>query len=199
MRLIDAVSLDLTTACNRKCSECCCNIPNRQAKHYSWDELENLARKIHGVKRIHLSGGEPTSHPQFGEFVPKLKLLFGCELLTIWTNGFSARENAAVFGCFDTIYVTRYEDNHEVVEWLVNNYGAIVGDGSAHVNRAHRGGGLVCVRGRSSAVAVSIDGRMFPCCVGPGIPGAESMVPCDGWETKILDVPLPCGECWFSE
>jgi len=199
VRVIDSIWLDFTTACNRKCEHCCCNIPNRQAVNYSWDYFEHLARYVYGVRRIHLTGGEATAHPKFAKFVPRLKELFGCELLTLWTNGFRIRENANVLHHFDDIFGTLYDDNAAEIEWMVENVGATYLNGDTHVNRAHRGGGNPCGRGRSDAMVIYSDGRLFPCCIGPGIPGAQSIKPCDEWRTKVLAVPLPCKDCWFSE
>ena len=197
MLSISLIGLDLTTACNRNCPECCCDIPNRASVHHPWEYFEGLAPYIYGVHRVHVTGGEPTAHPQFGEFVPRFKALFGCQELTIYTNGFRARENADAMKCFDKIYASRYPDNADAVRWLIDEFGAQVSSGE-HVSRSHRGGGRPCHRGLRDA-ATYADGRMFPCCVGPGIPGAGSIGLSDDWEARLLDVPLPCGECWFSE
>ena len=53
----------------------------------TWDYIIESARYLKGIKMIKLTGGEPTMHPQFQEFVPKLKELFQCEILSIETNG----------------------------------------------------------------------------------------------------------------
>ena len=74
---ITCVSLELTTACDRACPECCCNIPHRPAVHHPWEYFEAAAKVIYGVERVHLSGGEPTYHPQFAEFVPDMRRLSG--------------------------------------------------------------------------------------------------------------------------
>jgi len=195
--MIDLVSVDLTTACNRDCPECCCDIPRRESVHHPWEYFERLAPYIYGVNRVHVVGGEPTAHPQFGEFIPRFRELFGCQELTIYTNGFRVRENPTAMRCFDTVYASRYEDNGPEIEWLVNAFGAQISNGE-HVSRSRRGDGGPCHRGLRDA-ATYADGRMFPCCVGPGIPGAESIELSDDWRTKLSGVPLPCGECWFSE
>ena len=199
MRTTELLSVDLTTACNLKCADCCCNIPNRKSKHYPWRYFTNLAKYVAGkVHRIHVIGGEPMAHPKFGQFIPKFKELFGCKSLTLSTNGYKAREYPAALACFDQIYVTRFKNNGIDVDWLVANYGAQECDGLAHVSRSHRGGGNPCFRGRADAALYS-DGRFFPCCVASGISGGVSIAPCDDWQRAILDVPMPCGECMFSE
>jgi len=68
----------------------------RKAEHYPWEYFAALAPYIYGIDRVDITGGEPTSHPQFGEFVPKFRELFGCKRLTLETNGFKARENVEV-------------------------------------------------------------------------------------------------------
>jgi len=194
---ISLVNVDLTTHCNRQCPECCCDIPNRKGVHYPWEYFERLAPYIYGAQWVHVTGGEPTTHPQFGEFVPRFRGLFGCQKLTVWTNGFRACENPTAMGCFDKIYATRYPDNADAIQWLVDEFNPQLAD-SPHVSRSHRGGGKPCHRGLRDA-AIYSDGRMFPCCIGPGIPGAGSIELSDDWEARLLGVPLPCGECWFSE
>lgn len=206
MREIDSIWIDLTIACNQGCVHCCCNVHERPAKHCTWEELEALAKHVYGIRRIHLTGGEPTAHPKFGELVPKLKALFGCEEMTIWTNGFKARENAEAFKCFDVVYATRYDDNeqfrqfdnHADVQFLVDNYGATFLEGSTHVDRARRGSGEPCGRGTSDKMIIYSEGRLFPCCVMPGIPGSQSVAPSANWKAETLATPMPCSDCWFS-
>ena len=197
MLSISLVSVDLTTACNRSCPDCCCDIPNRPSVHHPWEYFERLAPYIYGVHRVHVTGGEPTAHPQFGEFIPRFKDLFGCQELTIYTNGFRVRENAAAMKCFDRIYATRYPDNTDAIQWLSDEFGAQVGD-AVHVSRSHRGGGRPCHRGLGDSATYS-DGRMFPCCVGPGIPGAQSIELTGDWRDRLRSVPVPCEDCWFSQ
>lgn len=199
MRRVNAIWLELTTLCNRRCPECCCGIHQREYVAHPVEYLEHLAGIVRGtVPWLHLTGGEPTAHPQFAEIVPRLKDLFGAKRLTMWTNGYRARENAAVLHHFDEIYATKYgESNAAEIEWLMTNCRASYGE-PEHISREKRGSGKPCERGTSDPGAAYANGRFFPCCVGPGIPGAQSIEPTSDWAARVLDVPLPCADCWFS-
>jgi hypothetical protein len=209
-RTITAVALDITTICNLRCPECVCAVSDRKPIHYPWAYFEALAPFLRGIERIDITGGEPTCHPHFAEFAYTFRELFGCKLLTLETNGFRALENIEAMGQFDLIRLSRYGGNDDVINWILAEFPSYVQNGSTcgeihfegadelgHIPRSRRGSGSPCNLGRCEFVACS-DGRLFPCRVGPGISGAESMALCEGWREKILDVPLPCGDCCFS-
>ena len=81
--------MDITTRCNRRCVDCCAGIGiNRVLQHHSWSYFQRAAKHFYGIDRVNLTGGEPTAHPQFEEYVPGFKALFGCRLLTLSTNGY---------------------------------------------------------------------------------------------------------------
>lgn len=199
MRQVTSIWLEITTLCNRRCPQCCCDIHNRAYVAHPWEYFERLAEIVRGtVYMLHLTGGEPTAHPQFAEFVPKFKDLFGAEKLTMWTNGYRVRENAGVLDCFDEIWATRYgQENAAEIDWLVRNHGATFSE-LEHTDRSARGTGRPCERGTTHPGAAFADGRFYPCCVGPGLAGAASIEPTRDWRTAVLDVPMPCGDCWFS-
>lgn len=69
--MIHTVNLDMTTHCNKRCPDCCAGVGiNRELRHHPWEYFEQAATWIYGMKRVNLTGGEPTAHPQFAEFVP---------------------------------------------------------------------------------------------------------------------------------
>jgi hypothetical protein len=198
-RNITCIALDLTTVCDRACQDCCCNINTgeRPAAHHDWAYFERAAQHICGVERVHVTGGEPTTHPHFAEFVPRFKSLFDCQTLTLQTDGFKAQHYADTLKHFNHVYVSRYDErNARAADFVRINYPSTEWSG-AFTPRAHRGSGKPCARGFSETVAYA-DGRLFGCCVAPGIPGAASLEPCADWRDKIEAVPLPCGDCWFS-
>lgn len=166
---------------------------------HPWEYFERLAEIVRGtVYMLHLTGGEPTAHPQFAEFVPRFKGLFGAQSMTMWTNGYRVRENAHVLRHFDEIWATKYgEDNAAEIDWLKANYKTLYCD-APHVERSHRGTGRPCERGLTHPGAAFANGRFYPCCVGPGIPGAASIEPTRNWRQDVLSVPMPCSDCWFS-
>jgi hypothetical protein len=199
MRQVTAIWFELTTLCNRRCPQCCLGMHKRAYVAHPWEYLEHLAGIVRGtVPWLHLTGGEPTAHPQFSEFVPKLKSLFGVDRLTVWTNGYRAKENAAVLHHFDNIWATKYgQDNAAEIDWLVKNFGATYGE-PVHLNLDDRGSGEPCERGLTDPGAAYANGRFYPCCNGPAIPGAQSIEPTRDWVSRVVDVPLPCSDCCFS-
>lgn len=166
---------------------------------HGMDYITHLADIVRGtVPWLHITGGEPTAHPQFLEIVPQLRRLFGVDRMTMWTNGYRVKENAAVLHHFDHIWATKYgNDNAAEIEWLVQNVGATYGE-PEHLILTDRGSGEPCERGLTDPGAAYANGRFYPCCNGPAIPGAQSIAPTRDWAREVLDVPLPCSECCFS-
>lgn len=204
---IKTLALDVTSACDRHCPECCCDIPNRPSIHHSWEYFERAAAIFHGVERVHLCGGEPTLHPKFAEFIPRFKEIFGCQKLSMVTDGWGVVKHAAVIMAnLDEVHFTRYGDKPEAEGMLeamarkgmdVKVFDAGEGMGN-FTPRSQRGPGGPCHRAwwLSGQVAYA-DGRVFGCCVAPGIAGAASVLPIVG---ERFDVPNPpCEKCWFSE
>ncbi len=196
---ITCVALEMTTVCDRACPDCCANINRgeRDAVHHPWEYFERAASFIYGINRVHLTGGEPTTHPRFAEFVPRFRALFGCTLLTLQTDGFKAVKYHETLKHFDKIYPSLYDDrNLGAVQFIQLRFKSSTWQGE-HTPRSRRGSGAVCFRGQSDTVAYA-DGRFHGCCVSPGIPGAQTLEPCADWRDKITAVALPCSDCFFS-
>ncbi len=196
---ITCVALEMTTVCDRACPDCCANINRgeRDAVHHPWEYFERAASFIYGIHRVHLTGGEPTTHPRFAEFVPRFRALFGCTLLTLQTDGFKTVAYHEVLREFDHIYPSRYDARNADAVGLIQVSFPSTEWAGEHAPRSRRGSGAVCFRGESDTVAYA-DGRFHGCCVSPGIPGAQTLEPCEDWRDKITAVPLPCSDCFFS-
>lgn len=183
---------------------------NRDKKFFDWEYLENAAHYFYGLDRIHLTGGEPTIHPKFEEFVPKLKKLFGCNRLTIETNGFLFKRNPGIFAYFDELYCTHYRadsfpgspDNSEDIAYIKEYWKSVpmikIWDiDIKHVSRAERGT-KICPRGTSETLGYA-NGKLYPCCVASGLPERDTGIPLtENWRTEILDVVHPCDICFFA-
>lgn len=215
---ITCVALDLTTQCDRRCPDCCTGVGiNRTLQHHPWEYFEQAAKVIYGVERVHLSGGEPTFHPQFAEFVPKFKELFGCKRLSMVTDGWGVKRHSEVIvDHIDEVHFTQYgnrrHEEQSLVSWSM--FGLIslkifyAGENMASFTpRSQIGGGKPCHRAwwLSGQVAYA-DGKLWGCCVAPGLDGAKGVefvdFPMLGESREFLDVaipPLPCKECFFSE
>lgn len=198
MREISCVAIDLTTHCDRRCPDCCCGIGiNRKLQHHPWEYFEHAAQFIHGIERLHVTGGEPTIHPQFAEFVPRLRDLFGCKTLTMQTDCFRTERYADTLAHFDHIYVSEYDERNRPAAALVQLNHPSTKWAGEFTPRSQRGSGKPCARGFSETVAYA-DGKLYGCCVAPGVDGAVGMEPTKDWKARIVNEPLPCEQCWFS-
>jgi hypothetical protein len=199
---ITCVLLDLTTHCDQRCPNCCCGIGiNRTLQHHPWEYFERAAAVLYGVERVHLTGGEPTLHPQFAAFVPRFKQLFGCQRLTLGTDGFRLHLYRDVIAeHIDEVFFSDYELGRagELVHLGVAVHTYQGGAHAAnHVSRSRRGSGGPCDRAFGECVPYS-DGKLYGCCVAPGVDGAEGIAPAAGWREAVRLAPLPCASCWFS-
>lgn len=209
---IESVNLSLTTFCNMRCPDCCCNITHlakEEKSFFSWEYFVEAARWLRGIDRVHVTGGEPSMHPQFEELIPKFRELFGCRLLTTETNGLGFRKKLETFAHFDTVYCSHYTakvfdgspDNTADIAMAKTRFAVspeiIVGE-VVHQPRIKRGKRM-CARGEAPAVAYC-DGLIFPCCVGPGLTHTDrvAMTPRETWRQDILNLHPPCDGCFFA-
>ena len=201
---LDCILLELTTHCDQRCPECCCGIGiNRVLKHHDWAYFERAAVHLYGITRLHLTGGEPTLHPQFAEYVPRFKQLFGCQLLTMQTDGYGVMRHLDVIQRhIDRVYYSDYHRRPEV-EPALTQIGRLESiydagrDAINHIPRSRRGSGLPCDRAHGDCVPYA-DGKLYGCCVAPGITGSIGLAPVPEWRAAVRRLPLPCADCWFS-
>lgn len=202
---ITNINLSLTTRCNMACPDCCCNITymkNSDKKFFGWDYLVNAAQYFFGMDRIHITGGEPTIHPKFQEFALKLKELFNCSRLTLETNGWGFKRFPEVFKSFDEIYVSHYTnstfenspDNSEDIDFIKPYAKKLIIGEVVHTPREKRGTEK-CSRGYSETVAYC-NGKVYGCCVSPGLDTDTGVLVTDNWRNEIPEPP--CNECFFA-
>jgi cyclic pyranopterin phosphate synthase len=99
-RVIDYLRISVTDRCNYRCSYC---IPEEGAAHVarrdvlSFEEIARLARVFVGlgVRRLRLTGGEPTVRRDLPELARMLRAIPGVEDLALSTNGHRLAELAA--------------------------------------------------------------------------------------------------------
>jgi radical SAM family protein len=200
MREVTCIQMDITTHCDRRCPECCCGIGiNRTLQHHPWEYFEHVAPFIYGIRQVNLFGGEPTMHPRFREFVPRFKELFGCEILSMATNGFLIDRYRDLMHHFDLIEATPYDEkNVPRINYIQLNAKHTHTYSGYFVPRNHVGGGNPCHRASCYKVAYA-DGKFWPCVVGPGLDDATGFEPCFDWREKIEKWPMPCSTCFLSE
>lgn len=205
--MIHTVNLEMTTHCNKRCPDCCAGVGiNRTLQHHPWEYFVEAAKWMYGIPRIHLTGGEPTLHPKFAEFVPKFRELFGCKTLTMVTNGFLvAKYEDLIVATFDWVNFSDYEDRRPALEslskrMLVNSsYEGV--NGALFMPRSNVGGGKPCTRACGISLGCAYaDGKFWGCCIAQSLPGAVPLEPSMDWNAQLLANPgLPCNTCFFSE
>lgn len=172
--------------------------------------MVNAAKYFYGVETIDITGGEPSIHPELPEWSPKLKALFGCDKLTMDTNGTMFKKRPEMFAHYDKVYVTHYteetyegcKDNIENINYLREYYAdrpdlLHVSGEMKHVDRSRRGTGT-CFRGSSGTVHYC-DGRLYPCCVAPGLDTKVSIELTGNWKEEILNTAPPCYDCFLAD
>lgn len=175
----------------------------RPAKHHPWEYFVALAPYIRGIERVNLTGGEPTLHPQFAEFVPKFRDLFQCSRLTLSTDGFRVlRYRDIIEKHFDEVHLSDYGTRPAELAHLRERVALLSiypagEDAQNFTDRARRGSGAPCERGFSETVAFA-DGMFWPCCVSPGLEGTRGLVPCLDWRERVQEIDLGCSNCFFS-
>jgi organic radical activating enzyme len=207
MRDIQSINYIITTYCNRTCPDCCCNIETKQ--HFNWDYIQASVKYFRNMPRIHLTGGEPTIHPDFKEIVPKLKELFGCTRLTIESNGVNFRKFPEIFTYFDEVYASIYtERTHKgclsnekdvkfLQKYLEKTSTKFFSGDIIHFSKNTKPSGRICERGLSETVSY-YNNKVYPCCVAPGVKDSKGILVTPNWKKDILEVPLPCSNCLFS-
>jgi hypothetical protein len=178
-----------------------------------WEAAEEdmlaAAEAFHGIDRVQLTGGEPTLHPSFTEWAPRIRQMFGCRQLTVESNGWGFTRFPDAFLHFDRVIATLYRpdlhpyepDNTFSVEfmqeWLAGTSTQMDVVPIAHIPRHPRGTRL-CARGLSETASV-FRGHVFPCCVAWGVPGATGARISANWREDLERLPLPCAQCLFAE
>ena len=131
--MIDMIYIGLTTHCQVNCPYCSWGInkiPMKDREFYSWEYLENIAKYVYGIPKVCIIGGEPTMHPDFVEWSPRFKELFGCKELYVWTNGYGNLLFPEVFVNYDWVIMTKYTEktfkgapnNSEEMDYLFSFY-----------------------------------------------------------------------------
>ena len=99
-RTFPYIRMSITDVCNFKCGYCLPNgyqvdkSDNRKFLHL--DEIKRLAKCFSelGVRKIRITGGEPTVRKDFFEIIKVLKYETGIEKVVITTNGYHLDEKA---------------------------------------------------------------------------------------------------------
>lgn len=205
-REFDKVNLELTTQCNLRCPDCAAGVGlGRKLQHHPMEYFIEAGKWLHGIPTVVVIGGEPTAHPKFAEIVPRLRELFGCREMILWTNGYRVAKYADLIKrTFDKVYASIYDtesghawnkkSNRAAVELIAPD--AIAA--APHVTWTSRGGGGICERGVHGPITYA-DGKIYGCCVAMAISSGIGVTPGPSWREEVLRTPLPCADCCFSQ
>ena len=196
--MIRGVQILITTACDRRCPDCCQQIPRKApGEHDAWENFERAARYLSGLP-LTVCGGEATIHPEFDRIARNFRALFEAPYMEISTNGYGVIAHGAVMGSFDKIRITDYPEpaTRNAIAWVQTHLpGRLQLDPPGHLPLNRPGSGLECFR---TSWPIHFAGRLWPCCVGTGFENAASIELCDDWRQRVAAVPLPCDRCVFS-
>ena len=224
---LNTLNLGITTRCSMKCPNCTVDVPGIKARGEAEDALPSEifmdAMKMQGLRRVHVTGGEPTLHFQFQELCSTLTSWFRCQYLTVETNGFGYRKYKSAFKeLFDLVFITHYvkdavypgsPDNTEIIAGAQQDLGdkLIVEEPVSHLP-AHAtiqlGKRLSDFAKGQEPTACSkffdpglpagwYDGRLYRCCVGFGIDKDLGIPVTETWRDEILKLNLGCAACCF--
>lgn len=205
MREIDSVGIIITTKCTKVCPDCCIDNIHMDKYDVSMEYLKKSALYLKGLRRIQLTGGEPTLHPNFEEIVRGAKDLFECEFLTLETNGNAENVSTEVLNLFDMIYISHYtpltysgcEDNIAQIGAILEKVSrdkVTIGEVKHIVVESK--GYRQCSRIENDFV-VYHKGRIYPCCVVPSITSLGLPIS-STWKTDILTHKPDCLLCKFN-
>lgn len=194
------LSVPITTACNRRCPDCCFHLggPGFTGQHHDWDYFSHLASYVRGkFDTIVVGGGEPTIHPEFERITREFKDLFGCRALRLATNGARVRDYLHLMSEYEVIKLTSFPGTRPVADALVAaDVTTVHYRTDAHLPWVPRPGhARPCPRG---ALAIYWEGRLYKCCVSPGVEGAQSIELTSNWRDELQLLPLPCDRCPFA-
>lgn len=106
-RQINRLALPITRECNRSCPMC--PAVRHHATPVSLAELRWAGGVLGKIRSIEVTGGEPSTHPEFEVFSTNLKEWFAVEDTLLLTNGAAIKKPEAVL-CYDRVYCTLYTE-----------------------------------------------------------------------------------------
>lgn len=213
----NSINLGLTTLCTMRCPNCSLSMNEVRSKglgrHVDPVLIQRDAQLMQGLRRVHVTGGEPTMHPNFRSIIPLLREWFNCELLTIETNGFGYQKYRDLFRLFDRVFITHYvkdaiypnsPDNSSIIEQAQQDLGeALIQEAPVIHERYHSlliAGEDVqpCSKWHSPGLPAGwYEGRLYSCCVTYGIDRNLGIPVTLSWREDIQKQPMGCERCLF--
>jgi organic radical activating enzyme len=207
----------MTTHCNLNCPECAVRIRDSHTKAEGDIDTKQILDEVRllcsppQIRRYTVSGGEPTIHQDFAELAEKIPQIVRPSIqIILATNGYLFGKDPKALRLlkhFDSVGMSLYTErdfrntNEKEVE-MVKRYCQVqnihLSVFVAHhykMQEVNLEKSFSCNRlFRQSAY----NGKIYPCCVGPGIKNVAG-VPIDkDWYFSIQNIPAPCSSCCLS-
>lgn len=214
------VQIGLTTLCTMRCPNCALSMPQLTAagiaKHADVAQLQKDAVHMQGLHRVHLTGGEPTHHPEFRYIATHIGKWFQCEFLTIETNGTGYVKYRDLFcdsTLFDRVFITHYVkdriypnnfDNTHVLEMAVLDLGdrLIWEEPVTHLPYHHLDtpkDSPPCSKWYDPGLPAGwYHGRLYACCVTYGIDQSLGIPVTPDWKEQIQKQSMGCDRCLYA-
>lgn len=199
---VNQLAVLVTTHCNLRCPDCCFGIPKRErmpARHEPWSAFERLAAHPRYLHRLCVTGGEPTLHPEFPRIAREFRDMFDADVMVLTTNGARVLDYKPEVALFDEIRITDFADprSQEAIAWVRAELpDRLLVAKSEHVPEARRPGPGIC---DFRVFAAYAQGRLYPCCEGPGIADSPWVEPGPDWPERLAALRLPCDRCRFGQ
>lgn len=110
---LNTVNLGITTYCSMRCPNCSVKSPQlmkeKRAVTETWEDIQTAGAMMRPMRRVHVTGGEPTLHPKFDVIANNVKEWFEAQYVTLESNGFAyERWRNYIIRHFDLVFITNY-------------------------------------------------------------------------------------------
>lgn len=221
-RKIARLALPITRLCNRACPECPARarIDTVGSGHIHLDELVWVGKTIGHMKKIEITGGEPSIHPRFAEISENIHRWLDADEIMLLTNGclFDDDKALPLLTHYDRVYVSHYTDafaarygalpNTELVE-KIRKFLAGHPKTAFWEQRMDRHDPMVpppykgkcpphCRYDTGDMISYN-RGQLYGCCVAWQLPyrGKGILLTAD-WREHLEEIELPCEQCFFT-
>jgi hypothetical protein len=219
--MLNSVNLGITTFCSMRCPKCSINIPEiarkKEARHATVPEILKAASVMKPMRRVHLTGGEPTIHPLFQYLVKKIRYWFEAEYVTLETNGvYLDRFKHLIGNNCDLVFITHYQkdavyegnpDNTHIIQEAEAFLGSklVREEPVRHVQshlRLKPTGPLSdvqpCTKWWDPGLPCGwYNGKIYPCCVTFGIDESLGIPVTPDWREILPTVDKGCDRCLY--
>jgi hypothetical protein len=211
----NSLNLGLSTHCTMKCPKCSIAVPREKeqgtARHAMIADIVRDAKWMQGLRRVHLTGGEPCVNPMFRYIAEHVRKWFNCAYVTIETNGSYYTKYRDVFQTFDLVFITHYEanavyegspDNTEIIEQADKDLGdRLIREPAVRHTTEHgllQLGAVPCSKFYEPGLPAGwYNSLLYSCCVSVGINPNLGIPVTEDWRERIKDLPMGCGHCCF--